>query len=281
MHTPVLLNQVIDNLGVKEGGLYIDATYGEGGHSREILKQGGKVLAFEWDKHNYELKSTSDELKKQKITLVNENFINIKNIAEKEGFSQVDGILFDFGLSMEQIARSGKGFSYRKVHEPLDMRIGNADRTAADILNEYDQLALEQTFIKNAEEIRSHELAQAIIRKRSAKAFEYVSDIVEVVEGLTHNIHESEPMLRRIFQALRIEVNDEFKNLDKAIWDSYKLLKPGGRLLVISFHSLEDRMVKQILNKQKKEYRLLKPIRSKSNFAFERSATLRVAIKNI
>lgn len=281
MHTPVLLQEVINNLDIKPNGKYIDATFGEGGHSLEILKQGGSILGFEWDKNNYELKKEKYN-KEKNLKLVNENFINIKNIAQENGFEKVDGILFDFGLSMEQIAMSGKGFSYKKLQEPLDMRIGNnIDRTAADILNEYDLNALSETFIKNAEEIRSEELAKKIIRKRSIKKFEVVNDIVELVHDVAPNSHEFEPILRRLFQALRIEVNNEFENLHIAINDSWNLLNKNGRLLVISFHSLEDREVKQLMNQKKREYNILKPIRSKSNFAFERSATLRVAIKKI
>lgn len=279
MHTPVLLQEVITNLDIKPGGKYIDATFGEGGHSLEILKRGGIILGFEWDQDNYKLKKELLNHEKN-LTFVNENFINIEKVAHAKGFDQVDGILFDFGLSMEQISTSGKGFSYKKLQEPLDMRIGkNINRTASDILNEYDQNALQETFIKNAEEIRSEELARKIIRKRSKKKFESVKELVELVHEIAPNVHESEPMLRRIFQALRIEVNNEFENLQKAIDGSWKLLNENGRLLIISFHSLEDREVKRLMSKKKREFKILKPIRSKSNFAFERSATLRVAIK--
>jgi len=277
MHTPVLLKQVIEELNIKPDGLYIDATFGEGGHSNEILKKGGKVLGFEWDEERF--RGKKEELRNKNLVLVNQNFKNIEKVAKEKGFEKVDGILFDFGLSMEQINQSGKGFSYKRLDEPLDMRIGSdVTISAADILHNSDEEQLRQIFVKNAEEIRSEQIANEIIKVKRKKEVATVGDLVEIIQRVVpRNEHESS--LRRIFQALRVEVNHEYENINLGLEGAVKLLNPGGRLLIITFHPSEDRVVKKFMNSIEDQFEMKKVIMSKTDWAFERSAKLRVAIK--
>ncbi len=277
MHTPVLLQQTIDALEIVSGGRYIDSTYGLGGHSGEIVKRGGEVLAIDWDEESLEFKIQSSELSK-KIKLVQGNFANIEKIAKENDFIPVDGVLFDLGISMEQIGRSGRGFSYRKTEEPLDMRISKElEITAADIINSFSEEELYEIFTRNAEELNSRAIAHALVRSRRVKRIDTVGDLVSII-NLSAKGADKEGVLRRIFQALRIEVNNEFSNLKKGLTGALKVVKKGGRIAVLTFHPTEDRIVKQFMRTYDLQIVFNKPVTTDSDLAFERSAKLRVAI---
>jgi 16S rRNA (cytosine1402-N4)-methyltransferase len=275
MHTPVLLKEVIKALNVKEGKKYIDATFGEGGHSREILKLGGRVLGIEWDDDKFEVQgSRFKEWKNLKLVLG--NFKDIEKIARRNDFFPVDGILFDLGLSMEQIGKSGRGFSYKKKDEPLDMRISQKlNRTAADIVNSLSARKLYEVFARNSEEINSWTIAQAIFNARCLKKIKTVGDLIRVIDSLKL-LGKKESILRRVFQALRIEVNDELENLRQGLKGAAEILGKEGRIVVITFHALEDRIVKQFVQKNNLKFLNKKPVFGKQEKKFERSAKMRV-----
>lgn len=269
MHTPVLLQEAVNALEVERGGRYIDATFGEGGHSREILKLGGKVLGIEWDNERFKIQCLRFKDFKN-LKLVRGNFRDIEKIAKKNNFFPVDGVLFDLGLSMEQIGKSGRGFSYKKENEPLDMRISETLKTtAADIVNSYSAGQLYEVFASNSEEINSWSIAKAIVSASSLKKIKTVGELVTIIK-------ERESTLRRIFQALRIEVNQEFNNLKKGLREAINILKKEGRVVVIAFHPLEDRIVKQFVVNNKLRFLTRKPIVAKNEKKFERSAKLRI-----
>lgn len=268
MHTPVLLEEVIRGLDIKKGKKYIDATYGEGGHSREIVKRGGQVLALDWD----ETQIQNLEFRIPNLEIVSGNFKDVESIAKKNNFYPIDGILFDLGLSMEQIGQSGRGFSFKRRADPLDMRIGQGqERGAADIINSLSLEELYEIFSANSEEVDSRPIAKAIFRASRIKRIETVGQLVDAIK----TVNKNESALRRIFQALRIEVNDEFDNLKRGLAGAIQILAPGGKILVITFHSLEDRIVKNFVRENKMKLTHKKPIRSKSGYSFEKTAKLR------
>lgn len=269
MHTSVLLTEAIEVLDVKAGGRYIDATYGVGGHSREIVKQGGEVLALEWDEKECTAHNTGLKTYKS-FKLVCGNFADIESISKTYEFYPVDGVLFDLGISMTQIRDSGKGFSYEALDEPLDMRISDTlTRTASDIVRLYSKDMLYTMFAKNADELDGLRIADAIVKKRRSKQLKKVSDLVQLCFSASS--------VRRVFQALRIEVNHEFDNLKKGLEGAVHIVKKGGRIVVITFHQGEDRIVKHFVrNHQACTFAVKKPIMSSGEYAFERSAKLRV-----
>lgn len=265
-HMPVLLPQVIDGLRIRKGGKYIDATLGGGGYTEVILKIGGIVLGLDADtdaikyvKNKFGNKNSEFKINKD-IFLTHGNFSEIKEIAKKYGFRSIDGIVFDLGMSNYQITDSGRGFSYQR-DEPLDMRMDkNKKLRAEEIINDYSKSQLYEIFTKNAEEIYSGAIVSAIIRSRSVngriKSTRHLGEIIgqAVLRELNgvqnqNNLHVINRCKARIFQALRIAVNDELNNLQIALTDSLSMLASGGRLAVLSYHSLEDRTVKTIFKK--------------------------------
>lgn len=273
MHTAVLLKEAVDGLSVKQGGLYIDATFGEGGHSREIVRRGGRVFAIDWDDDKFKVQS--EKCKIDNLKLVWGNFADIEKIAKENEFYPVDGILFDLGLSMEQIAKSGRGFSYQRLDEPLDMRISKTTiTTAANIINNFTVKELYEIFSRNSQEIYSWAIANAIVSARQVKKITTVGDLVLI-------INRGESTKRRIFQALRMAVNKELENLAKALEGSFHIVKPGGRVVVISFHQTEDRQVKNFIRQNKSAVTVKHPIRSKSGLGFEKTALIRICQVNM
>lgn len=260
-HKPVLLKEAIDALSIKERGKYIDATVGVGGHTREILKRGGRVLAIDQDPVAIRIlkaRIKKEEIKRrraqneqgEKLILVKGNFRNLKKIAQKTGFLKVAGILFDLGLSSWQIEKSGRGFSYLK-DEPLDMRMDpDLNLTAADLINNLTKEALYEVLTKFGEEVHSRAIANAIVGARPIKTTGQLVEVIRevVAEGRRKSqavsLEKLNPCLSRVFQALRIAVNKEISNLNRALPQAIELLEKKGRLVVISFHSLEDRVVK-------------------------------------
>jgi len=269
MHTPVLLKEAIDGLDVWRGGKYIDATFGEGGYSNEILKRNGKVLGIDLDVTQISnVKSQMSNLK-----LVQGNFRDIEKIAKENDFFPIDGIVFDLGLSMRQIEESGRGFSYKAFNEPLDMRLDFKNEiTASELLNSLSEKDLFEIFARYGEDINSSKIAKNIFDTRGVSRLETVKDLIKIIDKTLGK--KDVRTYSRIFQALRIEVNDEFNNLRKGLVGSLKILKKKGRLVVISFHSLEDRIVKKFIKENRLEMINKKPISGKRSF--ERSAKLRI-----
>ena len=274
MHTPVLLQEAVDQLNVFKGGRYIDATFGSGGHSNEIVKRGGKVLALDWNeetvnRHNFKKKDAQ-------LKIVWGNYANIEEIAKRNNFLPVEGCLFDLGLSMEEILFSGRGFSFRRDRETLDMRISKKSLkvTAADIINSSTEKELYEIFSRYSEELGSESISQAIVRARRMKKIVTVDDLIEAITKV--GVKASEKTLRRVFQALRVAVNHEFENITKGIKGGLKVLKKGGKLVVITFHPSEDRLVKSIFRQNNLKSINKKNILSRQGYQFERSAKLRI-----
>lgn len=258
-HVPVLLREAIDGLNVRRGGKYIDATFGGGGHSGEIIKRGGAVLGIDVD---------------PQVAVVRGNFRDIEKIAKENGFSKVDGVLFDLGVSSMQLDSPKRGFSY-KFKGPLDLRFDPTQgRPASEIVNRYSEEELYEIFSKFGEENGARAIARLVVRARSVEPITTTEGLVKVIGG-------SRPVLSRIFQALRIAVNDELGALREGLGGARRLLKTGGRLVVISFHSLEDRIVKQYMRDSDWRPLLKKPITANADEVKAnpraRSAKLRIA----
>lgn len=283
MHTPVLLEHAIQELNIKQDGSYIDATAGEGGHLSMILEKGGKVLGIDWDKS--QIKNIESKIHNKNLVLETGSFADIESIAKKNEFVPVDGILFDFGLSMKQIRESGRGFSYNNLEEPLDMRIGDTGGvTAGEIINSYSAQDLYETFSKYAEEFHSLSIAQSIVRTRAIKPIMTVGDLLTAIDTAiktcTMSHRHGRDIYATVFQALRIAVNDEFDQIKKGLEGAKNIIKPDGRIVTITFHSLEDRIVKRYVESQP-DITFLKKHVIKGNFnkSFERSAKLRIIVK--
>ncbi|HVZ12023.1 MAG TPA: 16S rRNA (cytosine(1402)-N(4))-methyltransferase RsmH [Patescibacteria group bacterium] len=244
-HTPVLKDEVINALDIAPGKKYIDATIGGGGHTREILNRGGFVLGLDRDPDaiRYVEKEFEEDVVKGKLTLVQTNFAEIREKAEQFGFVNVAGILFDLGVSSYQIDKSGRGFSFR-FDEPLDMRMNNqAGVTAEKVVNEYSESELYEIFAKYGEEPNAKEVAHAICLMRVKAPIVTSGQLAQVVSSVSPKNGKIHPATR-VFQAIRIVVNSELDSLKKGLSDSVEVLGAGGRLVVISFHSLEDRVTK-------------------------------------
>ncbi len=268
MHTPVFLEEVLTALEPATGKKFIDCTAGEGGHLKKIAETGAQVLALDYDAE--QIVRLTEELQMRNVTLVNANFKDIQKVAAENEFNQVDGILMDLGLSFRQLTSRNIGLSFNKPEEKLDMQIQGKGTTAAYILNTYEQNELSEMFIKNAEETQSSALAKAIVQHRTHRTYQHVGDLLTTIKKVPG------ANIARVFQALRIEVNGEKDNLMAALGDAVNLLKEHGRFVVITFHSLEDRWVKQFgkSNNQLKEIKV--KITKKNRQSFERSAQLRV-----
>lgn len=252
MHVSVLLNESIDELNIKEDGIYVDCTLGYAGHSSQILKRikKGKLFAFDQDGEaiNYS-KKILDQINGN-YEIINSNFVNIKSELNKRGIYKVDGILFDLGVSSPQLDEDYRGFSYH-MDAKLDMRMNqNQKFSAYELVNEYSLDSLTEIFSKYGEEKYSRSIANGIVKARENKKIETTLELVEIIknnvpEKYKRNSHPA----RKVFQAIRIEVNKELDVLEKALNDAIELLNPTGRICVITFHSLEDRICK---NKFKK-----------------------------
>ncbi len=242
-HTSVLLHESIEALNVKPDGVYVDATFGGGGHSREILKRlgkRGKLIAFDQDEDA--LKNAPED---KRLVLVCSNFSEMKRFLRLHKAMKVDGILADLGVSSYQFDVAERGFSYR-FDGPLDMRMNrNAKRSAKDVLNEYSVDELQKMFSEYGEVRNSKTLANAIVEARSTKFFESISDLKALTEQC--RIGDPHKYYAQVFQAIRIEVNEELKVLEDFLQQCTEVLRLGGRLAVITFHSLEDRRVKNFM----------------------------------
>lgn len=245
-HVPVMLQECIEGLAIKKNGIYVDVTFGGGGHSEEILKQlgeGGKLLAFDQDKA---AKLNADKIEQRSFTFIEANFRYLKRYLKLHGISKVDGILADLGISSHQIDQPERGFSTR-YEADLDMRMDqNADVTAKQVVNDYDEQALHKVFGIYGEVKNAKTLAAAIVSERFVKPFETTADLIELLDKLAPK-HREYKYYAQVFQAIRIEVNNEMGALEEFLMQSAEVLKPGGRLVVEAYHSLEDRMVKNFI----------------------------------
>ncbi len=243
-HNPVLLTETVDGLNIKPDGVYVDVTFGGGGHSKEIMRRlgpNGKLFAFDQDTD-----ALANALNDERFVLINENFRFIKRFLRVYGIKQVDGILGDFGVSSHQFDVAERGFSTRFVAD-LDMRMNqNNSLSAYEVINNYDEAALSKMFFEYGELNNARGLAAAIVAARKTEDLKNSEQLKKVLARFLP-AHKSNKILAQIYQAIRIEVNQEMDVLKEFLEQALELLKPGGRLSVISYHSLEDRLVKRFI----------------------------------
>ncbi|QZT36286.1 16S rRNA (cytosine(1402)-N(4))-methyltransferase RsmH [Halosquirtibacter xylanolyticus] len=248
-HVPVLLDECIEGLDLKEGGIYVDVTFGGGGHSREILKKlvGGKLVGFDQD-----IDAKANVPDDDRFIFVNHNFKYIQNFLAYYGIDKVDGILADLGVSSHEFDVAERGFSFR-FDGNLDMRMNQSGQTsAAEIVNSYSEQELSRLFWRYGEVKNSRKLARIIVEERENNPIETIQQFKEMIASCTPK-HIEHKYLAKVFQALRIEVNQEMEVLEALMNASQNVLKPGGRLVVITYHSLEDRIVKNMIKEGKTE----------------------------
>ncbi len=248
-HNPVLLKECIDGLNINPEGIYVDVTFGGGGHSREILRQltTGKLYAFDQDDD-----ALTNKIEDERFVLIKQNFKYLKNFLKMYNALPIDGLLADLGVSSHQFDEAGRGFSTR-FDAKLDMRMdSNSKLTAADVLNTYSEEELKRIFKLYGEVDNAGRLAYSVFNSRKEKHIETVNDLKEAIEKCVKQGRENQ-YYAQVFQALRIEVNKELEVLKELLLQSLDILKPGGRLVVISYHSLEDRLVKNIMRSGKFE----------------------------
>jgi len=295
-HIPALLNQTIEGLNIKPDGTYVDVTFGGGGHSREILSRlsnNGKLIGFDQDEDA--IKNIIDD---PRFIFVKSNFRYLTNFLKYHNVDHVDGILADLGVSFHHFDESDRGFSFRFDGE-LDMRMNTQSPvTAASIINTYDEEKLANVFYLYGELHNSRRIASSIVKARSSEPITHIQEFVEILKPHFSREKEKKDMAR-VFQALRIEVNKEMKVLQELLTQSVKVLHPGGRLVVLTYHSLEDRLVKNFIRSGNFEGELekdfygnilspIKPVNTKVIVASDeevarnpraRSAKLRIAEK--
>lgn len=249
-HVSVLLDEAVDALNVIEGCKYIDATLGGGGHSLGIIQRGGIVLGLDQDEDAIEFVKEKQKvkIKEQRMVLVKGNFRDIAKIAKKSGFGQVDGILFDLGVSSYQLDNSKRGFSFLK-DEKLDMRMDKGSPlSACEVVNKYPYEKLVDIFYKYGEEHNAKEIARQIVDTRKRRPIDTSLELSRLIAAVSHKPEAIHPATR-VFQAIRVEVNDEINALREGLARALELLEDKGRIVVISFHSLEDRVAKQTFDK--------------------------------
>jgi len=295
-HIPALLTETIDGLNIKPDGIYVDVTFGGGGHSREILKRlssKGKLFGFDQDADA--LANVPDD---KKFTFVRGNFRFIKNFLKYYGVEKVDGIIADLGVSFHHFDEEDRGFSFR-YDGLLDMRMNTLSKlTAGKVINSYTEEQLADVFYLYGELHNSRKIARTIVKSRDEKPVERIFELVEILKPFFSREKEKKDMAR-IFQALRIEVNQEMQALEELLMSSQDILKPGGRMVILTYHSLEDRMVKNFFKSGNFEGKIekdfygnlltsIRPVNNKVIVASEeeinrnpraRSAKLRIAEK--
>lgn len=261
-HKPVLLKESVDGLNIKKGGVYVDVTFGGGGHSREILSRldpTARLFSFDQDA-DAENNIVDDE----RFTFVRSNFRYLKNWMRYYGIEHIDGLLADLGVSSHHFDDETRGFSFR-FDAPVDMRMNKrAGQTAADVLNIYSEEKLADIFYIYGELKNARKIASAVVKARATKPIKTTSDLLSVVEPLMAKDRQKKD-LAKLFQALRIEVNREMEALKEMLAAAVELLKPEGRLSVITYHSLEDRMVKNVMKTGNTEGRMEKDFFGRSS----------------
>lgn len=265
-HIPVLLTQSVDLLDIKEDGTYVDVTFGGGGHSREILSRlGAKGRLYAFDQDTDALANSPQD---KRFTLINNNFRFMRGCLRAAGVESVDGVLADLGVSSHHFDTAERGFSFR-FDAQLDMRMNqSATITAAHVVNTYDAQSMATMFGKYGELEKCFRIANSIERAREVKPIQTIGELLEAVDSCTPKMGESK-FLAKLFQALRIEVNGEMQALEMMLSQALSVLKPTGRLSVITYHSLEDRMVKNFLRSGNFEGKIEKDFFGKINTPFE------------
>lgn len=254
-HISVLLNESIAGLNIHEDGIYVDCTLGYAGHSKEILKRikRGKLFAFDQDINAINYSSKKLASIGDNYCIIKSNFVNLKSELNKRGINKVDGILFDLGVSSPQLDDADRGFSYHN-DAPLDMRMDiSSNFSAYNVVNEYSMEDLTKIFYEYGEEEYSRNIAKKIIEYRQNKKIETTLELVDIIKSAVpmKRILKSHPA-KKIFQAIRIEVNKELYVIEQVLPDAIDILNKGGRICVITFHSLEDKIVKKIFNEYSK-----------------------------
>lgn len=243
-HNPVLLTETVDGLNIKPDGIYVDVTFGGGGHSKEIMRRlgpSGKLFAFDQDTD-----ALANAIDDERFQLINENFRFIKRFLRMYGVKEVDGILADLGVSSHQFDVAERGFSTR-FDATLDMRMNqNGNLSAYEVINDYEEADLARLFFEYGELKNARGLAAAIVNSRNTEPIKNTEQLKQVLSRFLP-AHKSNKILAQIYQAIRIEVNQEMDALKEFLEQSLAILKPGGRLSIISYHSLEDRLVKRFM----------------------------------
>jgi len=294
-HTPVLAKEAIEFLQVKKGGIYVDATLGDGGHAEKILSllgKKGKLIGLDQDEEALERAKSRLSNFKEQVIFVHHSFKDLDLILKKLKIKKIDGILFDLGVSTPQLETPERGFSFKEDFvAPLDMRMDRRQKlTAQEIINRYPETQLRDLFFGLGEEPYSASIAREILRRRKKKPIKTTAELLQVIKTSTppaYRYSRRKHYATKIFRALRMEVNQELKALEEVLPQAVSGLKKGGRIVVISFHSLEDRIVKQKFKEFSRES-LVKILSKKPIMAREeeiekniksRSAKMRVAEK--
>ena len=255
MHKTVLLNEAIDNLNIKEDGIYVDATLGFGGHSGLILKRVKRGFLFAFDQDEMAIEYSDKKLSEigDNFEIIKSNFVNLKDELNKRNIDKIDGIVFDLGVSSPQLDIPERGFSYHN-DAPLDMRMDrDKDFSAYDVVNSYSYNDLVRILRDYGEEKYASNIANNIVKYRNEKSIDTTLELVEIIKkSMPYKAMKDSHPARKTFQAIRIEVNDELNVLKMALEEALDMLNVGGRISVITFHSLEDRIVKEIFNKYSK-----------------------------
>lgn len=290
-----MVAEVLEHLAPRPGGRYVDCTVGSGGHAAEILRASapdGRLLGLDADPESIEVARAALAGFGDRVTLVQSNFEHVGQVAIEAGFRDVHGVLFDLGLSSRQLGASGRGFAFR-LSEPLDMRLDpSTSPTAADLLNQESEQEIERILREYGEERRARRIASAIVWRRARRPLTTTDDLVGAVLSAVGGRHSRIHPATRAFQALRIAVNRELQVLERALAQAATMLAVGGRLVVISFHSLEDRIVKRFLIERGRsteppvlEALTRKPVTpsptERESNPRARSAKLRVALRSV
>ena len=242
-HIPALLEECMDAMALRGDSICVDVTFGGGGHSREILSRlGDKGHLYSFDQDLDTLRNLNND---HRFTFVHSNFRFLKNFLKYHDVDQADAILADLGVSFHHFDADDRGFSFRYEDSPLDMRMNQqSKKTAAHVLNTYSEQALADIFFLYGELRQSRRIASSIVKARASKPYRTINNLLETLEPFTPKGEKEKKVLAQAFQALRIEVNDEMEALKDMLRQSLEMLKPQGRLVVITYHSLEDRLVK-------------------------------------
>ena len=251
VHKSVLFDEAIKALDLNKNKIIVDGTAGGGGHSGEIAKTAKRVISIDQDPDAIEV--LNERLgNKENVTIVHDNYSNIKNIVSNLNIDKIDGLLLDLGVSSFQLDTAERGFSFHK-DAPLDMRMSKSGLSAYDVVNNYDEKELADIIYRYGEEKFSRRIAANIVKSRQEKPIETTFELVDIIKASMPQMamRDSHPA-RKTFQAIRIEVNAELDVLKSTLEDTFEILAPGGRIAVITFHSLEDRIVKEIFNEYSK-----------------------------
>jgi len=246
-HIPVLLDEVLAGLSPAPGETHVDGTFGAGGYTRAILRSGARVIAFDRDPDAIAGGHTLEAASEGALMLVEERFSRMAEALERCGVDKVDGVTLDIGVSSMQLDQAERGFSFQ-TDGPLDMRMERSGRTAADFVNEADEAEIADVLHELGEEPRARRVARAIVAARPITRTAQLADVVR--RALGHRPHEKKDPATRTFQAIRIHLNAELDELEQGLAAAERVLRPGGRLAVVSFHSIEDRIVKRFLRQR-------------------------------